>query len=458
MCSGNHVTHSQAIEFMSAMINAYKSHGGTVGDIKPPIINFSGRDTPNAVLSLIEKTRLVWGEKTNPQILIFIVNSRDSGNYLRLKKNCECRFGIVSQVMQSAHIPKKSPQYISNVLMKVNAKLGGCTAKVIPTSKPGAGYWNDYFKVPTMIVGADVSHASPGSLQPSTASLTVSMDKECIRYSAGCQTNGHRVEIISHWNMVNILMPLFREWMMTVGQGRAPQHLIYMRDGVSEGQYQHVMQHEVNGLRHVWREVCKDNPSLLESLKFTVGVVTKRHRVRFFPTGPPCQDKNGNPVPGTLVEYDVTHPHENDFYLCSHSAIQGTARPVHWQILMDEMNMPPTQMQNMLYEHCYQYIRSTTPVSVHPAVYYAHLASNRAKAHEDISAERPHNSSEQERRRLHLLGIAEARLVSEWHGDGVNPDSFRRMQEELVGRSDYKPLLKLWDGFSSRIRWDMWYI
>jgi eukaryotic translation initiation factor 2C len=40
----------------------------------------------------------------------------------------------------------------------------------------------------------------------------------------------------------------------------------------------------------------------------------------------------------------------------------------------------------MIYEHCYQYMRSTTSVSLHPAVYYAHLASNRAKAHEDVAA------------------------------------------------------------------------
>ena len=32
--------------------------------------------------------------------------------------------------MQSAHVRKGLPQYISNVLMKFNAKLGGTTARV----------------------------------------------------------------------------------------------------------------------------------------------------------------------------------------------------------------------------------------------------------------------------------------------------------------------------------------
>lgn len=54
-------------------------------------------------------------------------------------------------------------------------------------------------------------------------------------------------------------------------------------------------------------------------------------------------------------------------------------------MLMDEANVPVDEFQKVLYEQCYSYIRSTTPVSLHPAVYYAHLASNRARSHENIS-------------------------------------------------------------------------
>lgn len=108
-------------------------------------------------------------------------------------------------------------------------------------------------------------------------------------------------------------------------------------------------------------------------------VASKRHHIRFFPGN--SGDKNGNPLPGTLVERDVTHPFERDVYLNSHSAIQGTARPVHYHVLMDEAGIPEGQLYTMIYEQCYQYIRSTTPVSLHPAVYYAHLASNRAASH-----------------------------------------------------------------------------
>ena len=71
-----------------------------------------------------------------------------------------------------------------------------------------------------------------------------------------------------------------------------------------------------------------------------------------------------NPMPGTIVDHDVTHPFENDVYLASHVAIQGTARPTHYHMLMDEANVPVDRFQAMLYEHCYQYQRATTPVSL----------------------------------------------------------------------------------------------
>ena len=96
----------------------------------------------------------------------------------------------------------------------------------------------------------------------------------------------------------------------------------------------------------------------------TVVVAEKRHHIRFFPPRGMAADKNGNPVPGTLVERDVTHPFENDLYLCSHVAIQGTARPTHYHMLMDEIKLPVEDFQRMLYEHCYQYQRATTPVSL----------------------------------------------------------------------------------------------
>lgn len=112
--------------------------------------------------------------------------------------------------------------------------------------------------------------------------------------------------------------------------------------------------------------------------KFTVVIAGKRHHIRFFPDK---GDRNQNPLPGTLVETGCTHPFEFDFYLCSHVAIKGTARPIHYQCILNDGEWGAAELQQFIFEHSYHYVRSTTPVSLHPAVYYAHLAADRARAH-----------------------------------------------------------------------------
>ena len=63
-------------------------------------------------------------------MMVFVLSGKESHTYMRIKKSCDCRFGVVSQCMQSAHVRRGQAQYISNVLMKFNAKLGGTTARV----------------------------------------------------------------------------------------------------------------------------------------------------------------------------------------------------------------------------------------------------------------------------------------------------------------------------------------
>lgn len=365
---------AQIEKFAFDLAKQYRGHGGNVTNPKPFMMALPD-DPAKGVEALWQGTGTHF--KQTPQILVFVVQNRDSQHYLRIKKSTDCRFGVVSQVMQASQVAKGNPQYISNVLMKFNAKLGGSTSTSVPA--PTSGFKK--FGAPTVFIGADVSHASPGSEQPSMAALTVSYDRHAARYAAGCQTNGRRVEMITERNFRMILGPMMTNWMSEVGGGRPPSQVYYMRDGVSEGQFIQVMQEEIPHVRAVLNQLS--NGKWTGTL--TVVIASKRHHIRAFP-GKADADMKGNPLPGTLIERDVTTPQEFDFYLYSHIALQGTSRPVHYTVLHDEAKHPPQVLQNMIYEHCYQYMRSTTSVSLHPAVYYAHLASNRAKAHENIPA------------------------------------------------------------------------
>ncbi|KAF3491565.1 eukaryotic translation initiation factor 2c [Arthroderma uncinatum] len=372
---GRHPINKAQVEaFCDALVRAYQGHGGDIESRRPEIIEV-GPDPAKGVFDLFHAT----GNRFNlrPELMIFVVADRQSFHYSRIKKSCDCRFGVPSQVLQGQQVVKCNGQYISNVLMKINAKLGGTTARV--TSKTSSG-----LPPYTMIIGADVSHSSPGSFSPSMAAMTVSMDTFGGRYTAGCETNGERVEIISQANVKSILSPLIREWVMNTGKGSVPKQVYYFRDGLSSGQFQACLREEIPHIKKIFTEIMGSEwPG-----KMTIVVASKRHHVRAFPepTDRMASDKNGNPLPGTLIERDVTDPYRWDFLLYSHIALQGTSRPVHYHVLIDEMKHNPNQLQNMIYDHCYQYMRSTTSVSLFPAVYYAHLASARARSHEDVPA------------------------------------------------------------------------
>lgn len=101
-----------------------------------------------------------------------------------------------------------------------------------------------------------MSHASPGSLQPSIAAITMSMDPDCLKYAAHVQSNGRRVEMISEENIRAGFMQLFKYWVETAKTG--PAHIYYFRDGVSEGQYKAVLEDEVGHMKAAIYDMYKE--------------------------------------------------------------------------------------------------------------------------------------------------------------------------------------------------------
>ena len=242
--SGRNAPERSVVEtFIKSFIATYRNHGGIVQNVNPMIIN--GQDAAQGVSALWQATGNA--AKARPQILIFILPDKNADVYMRIKKSCDCRYGVVSQCMQGAHVAKNNAQYHSNVCMKFNAKLGGTTNKTIVkgASTPMSGP----FSKPTMIIGCDVSHAAPGSDAPSMVAMTMSLDTYASRYTAAVQTNAARVEQVSTHNIDTMMTPLMNHWAQTIGQGKYPRHVFYYRDGVSAAQYGNVMKYEVAALK-----------------------------------------------------------------------------------------------------------------------------------------------------------------------------------------------------------------
>jgi len=156
----------------------------------------------------------------------------------------------------------------------------------------------------------------------------------------------------------------------------APKRLIFFRDGVSEGQFQQVLDLELPLIKAACAEL-KIDP------KMTIVVVGKRHHVRFMTQKSGDADRSGNCPAGTIVDREVGHPTEFDFFLQSHGGLLGTSRPAHYSVLYDENGFNADSMHALAFALCHVYARSTRSVSIPAPVYYADIVCSRAKNHYD---------------------------------------------------------------------------
>ncbi|KOB76404.1 Protein argonaute [Operophtera brumata] len=436
--------------------------------------------------------------------LVVVVLPGKTPVYAEVKRVGDTVLGMATQCVQAKNVNKTSPQTLSNLCLKINVKLGGINSILVPSLRPKV------FNEPVIFLGVDVTHPPAGdNKKPSIAAVVGSMDAHPSRYAATVRVQQHRQEIVQEMSsMVQELLIMFYK---STG-GFKPHRIIMYRDGISEGQFMHVLQHELTAVReacikllsivtistvqellimfykstggfkphhiimyrdgifegqfmHVLqheltavREACIKLLSivtistvqelLIMFYKSTGGFkphriimyrdgisegqfMYKRHHTRLF-----CADKkeqsgkSGN-IPagttvdlgithptefdfylcshqgiqspghtgecdynipaGTTVDLGITHPTEFDFYLCSHQGIQGTSRPSHYHVLWDDNHFGSDELQCLTYQLCHTYVRCTRSVSIPAPAYYAHLVAFRARYH---LVEKEHDSGE----------------------------------------------------------------
>ncbi|CAN1783914.1 Protein argonaute 16 [Linum perenne] len=328
----------------------------------------------------------VEGKLPNTKFILCVLPQRKNSDiYGPWKKKCLCDLGIVTQCIAPPRVIKD--QYLTNVLLKINAKLGGVNSMLeiehsrrIPLIT----------RVPTMILGMDVSHGSPGQSDvPSVAAVVGSLEWPYItRYSGAVRTQSPKVEIIDalHKPLPNgeddgIMRKLFVSFYKS--SGHKPRQIIifryehrynillicityafnvsfpvyimatidnsmHFRDGVSESQFNQVLNIELPQIIKLRKTIT---PSLFKA------------------QGP------DNVPPGTMVDTTVVHPRNYDFYMCAHNGAIGTSRPAHYHVLIDEIGFTPDELQNLVHSLSYVYQRSTTAISIVAPVCYAHLAA-----------------------------------------------------------------------------------
>ncbi|CAI0452235.1 unnamed protein product [Linum tenue] len=128
-----------------------------------------------------------------PKFLLCVLPERKNcAVYGPWKRKNLAEFGIVTQCMAPQ---KMNDQYLTNLLLKINAKLGGLNSLLSVEHSPSIPVVS---KAPTMILGMDVSHGSPGQSDiPSIAAVVSSRHWPLIsRYRASVRTQSPKVEMI----------------------------------------------------------------------------------------------------------------------------------------------------------------------------------------------------------------------------------------------------------------------
>ncbi|KAM2156159.1 hypothetical protein ACFX1R_041888 [Malus domestica] len=307
-------------------------------------------------------------KKEIPKLLLCILPERNN-IYGPWKRKCLSEVGVITQCIIWKG-KRMNDQYITNVLLKINAKLGGMNTYLTAEysrSIPMAS------RSPTMILGMDVSHGSPGRSDVPSIAVVVGSRKwpSISHYRASVRTQSPKVEMIaslfkpvSEKDDEGIIRELLLDFYRSSNSCK-PAQIIIFRDGTSESQFDQVLNDEMSQII----QACK----FLDegwSPKFMVIVAQKNHHTKFFQTGSPH-----NVPPGTIIDRTVCHPTNNDFYLCAHAGMIGTTRPTHYHVLLDQLGYSADDLQELVHSLSYVFQRSTTAISVVAPIRYAHLAA-----------------------------------------------------------------------------------
>ncbi|KAF6163072.1 hypothetical protein GIB67_001400 [Kingdonia uniflora] len=81
--------------------------------------------------------------------------------------------------------------------------------------------------------------------------------------------------------------------------------------------------------------------------------------------------QNSNLYGCLIVDSTISATPNSDFYICAHAGRTGTTRPTYYRIIVDQIGIPKSSLQELVHSLCYGCQCSTSGISVVAPVYYA---------------------------------------------------------------------------------------
>jgi eukaryotic translation initiation factor 2C len=298
------------------------------------------------VLTIRDIDRELKGCKDMGANVVIVFLGGDDYNALKFASD---KIALTTQCVRWKNVARTPSGYFSNLLLKINAKLGGTNHTLAsrladPSSAPqqfqqppSSIAW--IFDEPCMFMGVDVSHPEVGHEGASVCSVVASMDRSASQYCARVSFLTSREEIVGGgrlYESVKLMLAAFRK-----RNGTFPHYIIIYRDGVGDGSFDNVLRQEPVEIRNAIEESLAGAGIMDLQIRFTIVVCQKRHNARFaFHDG----NEYINLCPGICIDAAVgptavVSTALNEFYLNSHVSIQGTSKPCRYSLIHDEIGI-----------------------------------------------------------------------------------------------------------------------
>ena len=169
--------------------------------------------------------------KLNITFLLVILPGKGAMNYNRVKYWADVHVGIHTVCALSDKVQKevakeqgRGLQYFANITLKFNLKMGGAN-QLLPARELSFLSNGD-----TMIVGIDVTHPAPGSMEgtPSIAAVVSSVDSRYAQWPGSIRCQESKKEMVS---ALREMMEERLEYWIKQNQGKCPRKMLIYRDG-----------------------------------------------------------------------------------------------------------------------------------------------------------------------------------------------------------------------------------
>nr|XP_020860026.1 piwi-like protein 1 isoform X3 [Phascolarctos cinereus] len=286
---------------------------------------------------------------SDTQIVVCLLSSNRKDKYDAIKKYLCTDCPTPSQCVIARTLGKQQTvmAIATKIALQMNCKMGGELWRVDMPLKLA------------MIIGIDCYHDTTAGRR-SNAGFVASINEGMTRWFSRCVFQDRGQELVDGLKVC--LQAALRAW--NSYNEYMPSRIVVYRDGVGDGQLKTLVNYEVPQFLDCLKSVGKGyNPRL------TVIVVKKRVNARFFAqSGGRLQ----NPLPGTVIDVEVTRPEWYDFFIVSQAVRSGSVSPTHYNVIYDNSGLKPDHIQRLTYKLCHVYYNWPGVIRVPAPCQYAH--------------------------------------------------------------------------------------